>query len=145
MGSNRTLKILFAFLLALVVTVILVALGTVMSDSDLSMTERIQFFGTAFLETGTGPAIALALSLAAIALAEMTGIGSAFYYVIGGLIIGFVTSWSVDLSPALENTTDIAPITLAKTMATVASGIGGLVYWFIAGRTAGRRAMAITG
>jgi hypothetical protein len=130
------LKILIAFLIALAVTVILVALSTVMSDSELSMSERIQFFGTAFLETGTGPAVAFTLSLAGIALAEMKGIGSVFYYVIGGLIIGFVTSWSVDLSPALENTTDIAPISLAKTMATVASGAGGLVYWLIAGRTA---------
>jgi hypothetical protein len=136
MLSNRTPKILLALLIALAVTVILVALGTVMSESDLSMAERIEFFGAAFLKTGTGPAIALVLSLAAIALAETKGIGAALYYIIGGLIIGFVTSWSVDLSPLLENTTDIAPITLAKTMATVASGIGGLVYWFIAGRSA---------
>lgn len=137
MLSNRIPKILFAFLIALAVTVIMVALGTAMSESELSMAERIQFFGTAFLQTGTGPAIALVLSLAGIALAEMKGIRSVLYYILGGLVVGFVTAWSVDLSPALENTTDIAPITLAKTMATVASGIGGLVYWFIAGRSAG--------
>lgn len=137
MLSSRAPKILIAFLIALAVTVILVALGTVMSESDMSIGERVQFFGAAFLNTGIGPAIALVLSLAAIGLAEMKGIGSALYYIIGGLVIGFVTSWSVDLSPVLENTTDIAPITLAKTIATVAGGIGGLVYWFIAGRSAG--------
>ena len=137
---NRYPKILIAFLIALAVVVILVALGTVMSESDLSMGERIQFFGAAFLQTGTGPAIALVLSIAGIALGEMKGISALLYYIIGGLIIGFVTSWSVDLSPVLENTTDIAPITLAKTMATVAAGIGGLVYWFIAGRSAGAAA-----
>jgi hypothetical protein len=130
----RLIKILIAFVIAVVVVVALVALGTVMSETDLSMTERIGFFGGAFLATGTGPLVALALSLAGIALAEMLGIRAAFYYILAGLVIGFVTSWSVDLSPALENTTDIAPITLAKTMATIAAGVGGLVYWFIAVR-----------
>ena len=143
MRSDRIPKVLFAFLIALAVTFSLVALGSVMSDSDLSMTERIQFFGGAFLATATGPAIALVMSLAAVALAEMKGIRSVLYYVIGGLIIGFVTSWSVDLSPALENTTDIAPITFAKTIATVAGGIGGLVYWLTAGRSAGRHTVAV--
>jgi hypothetical protein len=137
---NRHLKILIAFLIAVALVVVLVALGTVMSESDLSMGERIQFFGGAFLQTGTGPAVALALSLAGIALGEMKGIRSVLYYIIGGLVVGFVTSWGVDLRPVLENTTDIAPITLAKTMATVAAGIGGLVYWFIAVRRAGAAA-----
>jgi hypothetical protein len=131
---QRLPTIILAFLIALAVVAILVAAGTVMSESDLSMAERIQFFGGAFLTTGTGPAVALVLSLAGIALGEMTGIRAVLYYIVGGLIVGFATSWSVDLSPVLENTTDIAPITLAKTMATVAAGIGGLVYWFIAVR-----------
>lgn len=134
---KRLQIIILAFLTALAVVAILVAASTVMSESDLSMGERIQFFGAAFLNTGTGPAIALVLSLAGIVVAEMKGIRSVLYYILGGLVVGFVTAWSVDLSPALENTTDIAPITLAKTMATVAAGVGGLVYWFIAGRSAG--------
>jgi hypothetical protein len=128
------IKILVAFLIAVAVAVILVALGTVMSETDLSMTERIEFFGAAFLQTGTGPAVALVLSLAGIALAEAMGIRSVLYYILGGLVVGFATSWSVDLSDALENTTDIAPIAFAKTMATIAAGVGGLVYWAIAVR-----------
>ena len=40
---NQYLKILFAFVIAIVVVVTLVALSTVMSESDLSMVERIQF------------------------------------------------------------------------------------------------------
>jgi hypothetical protein len=131
---NRPVKIIIAFLTAAAVTVILVALSTVMSDSDLSLVERIQFFGGAFLSTGTGPAVALVLSLAGIVFGEIKGIRSVLYYVIGGLIVGLATAWSVDLSPALEETTDISPITLAKTMATAACGIGGLVYWLIAWR-----------
>lgn len=128
--------IVLAFLIALAVVAMLVAASTVMSESDLSVDERILFFGGAFLQTGIGPVVALVLSLAGIAVAEMKGIRSVLYYILGGLVVGFVTAWSVDLSPALENTTDIAPITLAKTMATVAAGIGGLVYWFIAVRRA---------
>jgi hypothetical protein len=132
------LRSIVTFLIAVAVVASLVALGTLMSESDLSMTERIEFFGGAFLQTGTGPVVALALSLAGIALGEIKGIRSVAYYIIGGLVVGFTTAWSVDLRPALENTTDIAPITLAKTMATIACGIGGLVYWFIAGRHAAK-------
>ena len=132
------LRSIVTFLIAVAVVASLVALGTLMSESDLSMTERIEFFGGAFLQTGTGPVVALALSLAGIALGEIKGIRSVAYYIIGGLVVGFATAWSVDLRPALENTTDIAPITLAKTMATIACGIGGLVYWFIAGRHAAK-------
>ncbi len=135
---NRIPTIILAYIITIAVVAMLVAVSTLMSESDMGFVERIQFFGGAFLNTGTGPAVALVLSLAGIAFGEMKGIRNVLYYVIGGLVVGFATSWSVDLSPVLENTTDISPITLAKTMATVASGIGGLVYWFIAMRRAGR-------
>ena len=135
---NRIPTIILAYIITIAVVAMLVAVSTLMSESDMGFVERIQFFGGAFLNTGTGPAVALVLSLAGIAFGEMKGIRYVLYYVIGGLVVGFATSWSVDLSPVLENTTDISPITLAKTMATVASGIGGLVYWFIAMRRAGR-------
>jgi hypothetical protein len=134
---NRIPTIILAYVIALAVAAGLTAAGTLMSEADMGFVERVQFFGGAFLNTGIGPALALGLSLAGIAFGEMKGIRNVLYYVIGGLVVGFVTSWNVDLSPVLENTTDIAPITLAKTMATVASGIGGLVYWFIAMRRAG--------
>ena len=135
---NRIPTIILAYIITIAVVAMLVAVSTLMSESDMGFVERIQFFGGAFLNTGTGPAVALVLSLAGIAFGEMKGIRNVLYDVIGGLVVGFATSWSVDLSPVLENTTDISPITLAKTMATVASGIGGLVYWFIAMRRAGR-------
>lgn len=132
------LRCLIAYIVAVVVAVALSALGTMMSESDLTLTERVQFFGGAFVATGTGPLVALVLSLAGIAFGEIKGIHSIVYYIIGGLIVGLATAWSVDLRPALENTTDIAPITLAKTMATIACGIAGLVYWVIAGRYAAK-------
>jgi hypothetical protein len=131
---NRYSKILMAYVIAVAVVAVLVSLGTFMSESDLTLTERVEFFGGAFLQTGTGPAVALVLSLAGVAFGEIRGISSLGYYIIGGLIVGLATAWSVDLRPALENTTDIAPITLAKTMATIACGVGGMIYWFIAGR-----------
>ena len=131
---NRIPTIILAFVIAVAVVAVLAALSTVMSDSDLSLAERIQFFGGAFIKTGTGPAVALALSLAGVAIGEMKGIRSVLYYIIGGLVVGFATAWSVDLRPVLENTTDISPITLAKTMATIAGAVGGVVYWAIAVR-----------
>lgn len=136
------LRSIVAYVVTVVVVVALVALGTLMSESDFSLSERIEFFGGAFIATGTGPVVALVLSLAGIAFGEIKGIRSLAYYIVGGLIVGLATAWSVDLRPVLENTTDIAPITLAKTMATIAGGIGGLVYWFIAGRHAGRGGQA---
>lgn len=134
----RLIVIAAASAAALLAAGIVLAFGTAMSESDLTLIERIEFFGAAYFATGYGPAIALVLSVTAVVLAEARNIRSVLYYVIAGALIGFVSSWSVDLSPALENTTDIAPITLAKTIATFAGMVGGLVYWAIASRRAAK-------
>ena len=44
---------------------------------------------------------------------------------------------SVDLSTALENTTDITPVGHGLEIVAAAGIVGGLVYWLIAGRNAG--------
>ena len=131
--------IIIAFLLAGLAADIVLALGVIAPDFfgfDTDRMERIRFFGVEFLKTGHGPALAFLLPIGAIVVGEAMRIRSVIYYAAAGALIGFITSWSVDLSEALENTTDIAPITFAKTIATVAGLIGGLVYWYIAERRA---------
>ncbi len=146
---GRLFVIFLGFVIACVAAAMALAIGVVTPDFmgiDSDPLERVRFFGAAFFATGYGPAVALVLALGAIVLAEAKGIRSVLYYIIGGALIGFMSSWSVDLSAALENTTDIAPVSFAKTIATVAGIVGGIVYWAIAGRRAGngRSPAAIT-
>jgi hypothetical protein len=61
------------------------------------------------------------------------------YYSIGGALIGLASFYSADLSSVLENTTDIAPVGHGLLLAVAAGIVGGLIYWWIAGRNAGRR------
>ena len=131
--------IILAFLIALLAAGIVLAVGVLAPDFlglDADRMERIRFFGGAFFQTGYGPAIALLLSAGAIGLAEATRIRTVFYYGIVGALIGLASAYSVDLSAALENTTDIAPVIFGRTSAAAAGLVGGLVYWFIAVRRA---------
>jgi hypothetical protein len=149
MSFKRLLTAVIAFVIASMAVAVALVIGVLAPDfswGDSDPIERVRFFASAFLATGYGPLIALVLALGGVVLAEAKGIRSVLYYIVAGALIGFVSSWSVDLSVALENTTDIAPVNFAKTIATVAGIVGGMVYWAIAGRRAGngRSPAAIT-
>jgi hypothetical protein len=53
-------------------------------------------------------------------------------------VVGLLAYFATDISASLENTTDIVPVTYPMQLAAAAGIIGGLVYWLIAGRSAGR-------
>jgi hypothetical protein len=132
-------RIPLAFLLAGLAAGIVLAVGVIASDLDADRLERVRFFASAFLATVSGPAIALLGIVAAAVLAAALRIRNVLYYVMAGAAIGLASSYSVDLSEALENTTDIVPIGNPLTLAATAGLVGGLVYWAILGRlTAGR-------
>ena len=138
---RRPILVLLAFVTALLVAGLVLALGVVAPDIrglDSDRMERVRFFASAFFASGYGPAVALLLSIAAIALAEAAHIRSVLYYGIAGALIGLAAAYNVDLSDALENTTDIAPTIFGRTIATTSGIAGGLVYWWIMHRNAGR-------
>ena len=73
-----------------------------------------------------------------IVIAEAARLRSFLYYGIGGALVGLASYYGSDISVRLENTTDVAPVANALQLAAAAGIIGGLVYWLIAGRNAGR-------
>ena len=92
----------------------------------------------AFFTTSFAGAYAFVPALMLIAIAETFDIRSIFYYAIGGGLIALLGYYSADISPALENTTDISPVSYGMQLVAACGIIGGFVYWLIAGRKAGR-------
>jgi hypothetical protein len=136
--ADRPAVPFLAFAAALLAAAITLALGSMAPDSD--QLERIRFFAAAFLATGYGPAIALLGAIVGSIAAVMLRIRSVIYYVIAGGLTGLAAALSVDLSEALENTTDIPPIGFPLALAAVAGIVGGLAFWAIAGRRFGGQA-----
>ena len=77
-------------------------------------------------------------ALVLIAIAETFDIRSIFYYAIGGAAIGLFAYYGSNISVALENTTDLPPVSYGLQLVAAAGIIGGFVYWLFAGRKAGR-------
>ena len=73
-----------------------------------------------------------------IAIAEAVRMRSFLYYGAGGALIGLIAYYGTDISARLENTTDIDPVRFPLQLAAAAGIIGGLVYWLLAGRNAGK-------
>ena len=73
-----------------------------------------------------------------IVIAETFDIRSIFYYAIGGAVMALLAYYMADISPALENTTDISPVGYGLQLVAASGIIGGFVYWLLAGRKAGR-------
>jgi hypothetical protein len=139
---TRLVVIFLGFLIAIMAAGLVLAIGVVAPDFngiDSDPIERVLFFGFAFLAASYAGATALLPTLAAIVLAEVAHMRSVLYYGFVGALIGLAAFYSVDLSAALEETTDITPVGHGLELAAAAGIVGGLVYWLIAGRTAGRR------
>ena len=136
---TRSFVIVIAFLIAGLAADITLAVGIIASDIDADRLERVRFFASAFLATGYGPAIGFGLLVLAIVVAEAVRIRSVLYYVVAGALIGLASSYSVDLSDALENTTDITPVNYPLVLGAVAGAIGGLVYWAMTRRLFAKR------
>ena len=63
---------------------------------------------------------------------------SFLFYGVGGALVGLASYYGSDISVRLENTTDVPPVANALQLAAAAGIIGGIVYWLVAGRNAGR-------
>jgi len=73
-----------------------------------------------------------------IVIAEAARLRNFLYYGVGGALVGLASYFGSDISVRLENTTDVTPVGHTLQLAAAAGIIGGLVYWVVAGRNAGR-------
>jgi hypothetical protein len=76
--------------------------------------------------------------LVVILFAEIARMRNFLYYGVGGALVGLASYFGSDISVRLENTTDVPPVGHSLQLAAAAGIIGGLAYWLIAGRSAGR-------
>ena len=121
----------------------LIPLGFVAADAAAALTVAITTFGpeTGFRPAGTllvavvmmlyAGAVSFVPSLIAIAISELMGIRSVFYFLIFGGALGFIIHQFAPFAGPVE-------IYQQRALAFPAAGfVGGAVYWFIAGRAAG--------
>jgi|SRR5690348_7416389 hypothetical protein len=139
---GRIFAIFIALLIAFLVAGFTLAIGIVAPDwagVDSDPVERVMFFVVSFFATSFVGAVAIVPAIIVIAIAEIARMRSFIYYGIGGALVALVSYYGSDISLRLENTTDVPPVANALQLAAAAGIIGGLAYWLIAGRNAGRR------
>ena len=138
---GRIIVILVALLLAIMAAGITLAIGIIAPDwagIDSDPVERLSFFIVSFLATSFVGAVAILPAVLLIVVSEAARLRSFLFYGVAGALVGLASYYGSDISVRLENTTDVAPVANALQLAAAAGIIGGLVYWLIAGRNAGR-------
>jgi hypothetical protein len=138
---GRFIVIIFGLLVAIIVAGITLALGIVLPDwaaMDSDPVERVIFFFVTFFATGLVVAYAMLPAAVVIAISEAARMRSFIYYAVGGALVALASYYGSDISVQLENTTDVTPVSNALQLAAAAGILGGLAYWLIAGRNAGR-------
>lgn len=138
---GRIVIILFALGLAYMAAGIAFAIGMVAPDigvMDYDPIERWFVFGIGFITTSIAVGIAILPTFLLVAVAEGLRLRSFLFYGVCGGLIGAMVYFGTDTSMIMENSTDITPIRFSLQLAAAAGIIGGLVYWLIAGRNAGR-------
>jgi H+/Cl- antiporter ClcA len=138
---GRIIVIIFGLLVATMVAGVTLAIGIVAPDLagvDSDPFERVAFFVVAFFATSFVGAVAILPAAVVIVISEAANLRSFIYYGVCGALVALVSYYLSDISVQLENTTDVPPVTNALQLAAAAGIIGGLAYWLIAGRNAGR-------
>ena len=138
---GRIFVILFALLLAILAAGLALAVGVMVPDFvtvTADPLEHFTFFAVQFFATSFVGFSAFVPALVLIAIAETFDIRSIFYYTIAGAAIGLFAYYGSNISAALENTTDLPPVSFGIQLVAASGIIGGFVYWLAAGRRAGR-------
>jgi hypothetical protein len=138
---GRIFVTFFALVLAILAAGLALAIGVMVPDFvtvTADPVEHFTFFAVQFFATSFVGYAAFVPALVLIAIAETFDLRSIFYYTIGGAAIGLFAYYGSNLSVALENTTDLPPVSFGLQLVAAAGIIGGFVYWLIAGRNAGR-------
>jgi hypothetical protein len=138
---GRIIVILVALILAIMAAGITLAIGIIAPDwagIDSDPVERLSFFIVSFFATNFVGAVAILPAMLLIVISEAARLRSFLFYGVGGALVGLASYYGSDISVRLENTTDVPPVANALQLVAAAGIIGGLVYWLIAGRNAGR-------
>jgi len=138
---GRIIVIAFALIVAVMAAGVTLAIGIVAPDwtgGDSDPYERVSFFFVSFFATSFVGAVAILPALLAVLISEAARLRSFLYYGVGGALVALASYYGSDISVRLENTTDVPPVNNALQLAAAAGIVGGLVYWLIAGRNAGR-------
>lgn len=138
---GRIIVIIFGLLVAIVVAGITLAIGIVLPEwatMDSDPVERVIFFFAAFFATSYVGTVAIFPAAIVIVVLEAARMRNFLYYGIGGALVALASYYGSDISLQLENTTDVTPVGNALQLAAAAGILGGLAYWLIAGRNAGR-------
>lgn len=138
---GRIIVIVFGLLAAIIVAGITLAIGIVLPElaaMDSDPIERVIFFFAAFFATALVVIFAFLPAALVVAISEVLRMRSFIYYGVGGALVALASYYGSDISVQLENTTDVPPVANALQLAAAAGILGGLAYWLIAGRNAGR-------
>jgi hypothetical protein len=138
---GRILVIAIALFVAIMAAGVALAIGIIAPDwpwLDSDPFERVSFFVISFFATSFVGATAFVPALLLIAVAEIMRLRSLLYYAAAGAVVGFASYFGSDIELRLENTTDVAPVFHPLQLAAAAGIVGGLAYWLLAGRNAGR-------
>jgi hypothetical protein len=138
---GRIIVIIFGLLVAILVAGITLAMGIVLPEwaaMDSDPIERVIFFFVAFFATSYVGAVGVLPAALVIAISEAARMRSLIYYGVGGALVALASYYGSDIAFQLENTTDVMPVANALQLAAAAGILGGLAYWLIAGRNAGR-------
>ncbi len=139
---GRIFVILFALFFAYIAAGLAFALGMVAPDigvMDYDPIERFFVFGIGFITTTIAVSIAIFPTLLLTGIAEALNLRSFLFYGVCGGLVGAMVYFGTDTTSIMENSTDITPIRFSLQLAAAAGIIGGIVYWLVAGRNAGRR------
>jgi hypothetical protein len=138
---GRIIVIIFALIVAIMAAGVTLAIGIIAPDwagADADPFERVSFFIVSFFATSFVGAVAILPAVVVIVISEAANLRNFLYYGVGGALVALASYYGSDISIRLENTTDVAPVGNALQLAAAAGIIGGLAYWLIAGRNAGR-------
>lgn len=138
---GRVIVIIFGFFIATIVAGVTLAIGIVLPEwvsMESDPVERVIFFFAAFFATSFVGAVSILPAALLIVISEAARMRSFIYYAVAGALVALASYFGVDMSVQLENTTDVPPVANALQLAAAAGILGGLAYWLIAGRNAGR-------
>ncbi|MGN6571280.1 MAG: hypothetical protein ACTHLO_07685 [Pseudolabrys sp.] len=141
---GRIVVIIFALILSSIAVGMAVAVGLLgpqwhAFSGDVG--ERVTFWGVAFFGSVLTGAIGLLPLVILIVLAEAFSIRSLLINTAAGAALLLAGYYSSGLArPSYEESIDNPPPAIPRQMeiAAAAGAVGGFVYWFIAGRNAGR-------
>jgi hypothetical protein len=138
---GRIVVIAIALMVAIIAAGITLAIGIIAPEwpwLDSDPLERVQFFVASFFATSFVGATAFVPALLLIGIAEAGRMRSLLYYAAAGAAVGLASYFGSDIEFRLENTTDVTPVFHPLQLAAAAGIVGGLAYWLLAGRNAGR-------